>query len=108
MTQIYLLFLILVINCAAPLDYFGNQIDLNQENIYLTDLRENGQNTYILVFKGKFNIRSDGDDAAGRKINLDRYIKLIKGYYGFTEDEILNEELIGYISPLYFVTVKFD
>ena len=108
MTRIYLLLLILVINCATPLDYFGNSIDLTQEKIYLTDLRDNGDDTYILVFKGKFNLHSDGDDAASRKINLDRYIKLIKKYYGFTENEILNEELIGYISPLYFVTVKFD
>ena len=108
MTRIYLFLLILVINCATPLDYFGNDIDLNQEKIYLTDLRENSNNTYILVFKGKFNLHSDGYDANHREEILNRYLKLIKKYYGFTKNEILNEELIGYISPLYFVTVKFE
>jgi len=39
-------------NCAPPVDYFGNNVDLSSERIYLTRLRNDDKNKdkYILVF----------------------------------------------------------
>ena len=103
----YFLVSTLFISCAAPIDYFGNNIDLYQENIYLSDLRNQKKDKFILVFKGHFNKISQAD-MDKRDITLDRYIKLIKEFYGFTESEIISEEIFGVISPRYYVTIQFN
>ena len=92
--------------CATPIDYFGNSVDLYQENIYLSDLRDKKKDKYILVFKGQFN-RISQDDMDKRKITLNRYIKLIKEINGFSKSEIISEEIFGVISPRYYVTIQF-
>ena len=103
----YFLASILFINCATPIDYFGNNIDLYQENIYLSDLRDQKKDKFTLVFRGHFNKISQAD-MDKREITLDRYIKLIKEFYGFTESEIISEEIFGVISPRYYVTIQFN
>ena len=104
----YFLFIsILIINCAAPIDYYGNHINLNDENIYLSDLRDQKNDKFILVFKGHFN-RISESDMAKREVTLNRYIKLIKGFYGFNKGKILAEEIFGVISPRYYVTIQFE
>lgn len=103
----FLFISILFINCAAPIDYYGNHINLNDENIYLSDLRDQKNDKFILVFKGHFN-RISESDMAKREVTLNRYIKLIKGFYGFTKGKILAEEIFGVISPRYYVTIQFE
>ena len=98
---------ILIINCAAPIDYYGNNIDLYEENIYLSELRDQKNDKFILVFKGHFN-RVSESDMAKREITLNRYIKLIEGFYGFTKSKIISEEIFGVISPRYYVTIQFE
>jgi len=108
MTISYLFPIILIISCAAPIDYFGNSINLNKENIYLTELRNEDKDKFLLIFKGKFNSKQYGDDLINRKKSLERYIKLIKKYYGYTESKIVDEEYFGVIAPRYYVTIKFN
>ena len=93
-------------NCAPHIDYYGNNIDLNEENIYLSDLRDKGNDKFVLVFKGHYN-SSSNSDMLKRELTLDRYIKLIKNIYGYTEGQILEEEAFGVISPRYYVTIQF-
>ena len=97
---------IFIYNCAPHIDYFGNNIDLNEENIYLSDLRDKKNDKFILVFKGHFN-RISNSDMQEREITLDRYIKLIKNLNGYTESQILKKEAFGVISPRYYVTIQF-
>ncbi len=105
---LHLLFLsILIINCTAPIDYFGNNINLYDENIYLSDLRDQNNDKFILVFKGHFN-RISESDMAKREVTLNRYINLIEGFYGFTKSKIISEEIFGVISPRYYVTIQFE
>ena len=104
----HLLFLsILIINCAAPIDYYGNKINLYDENIYLIDLRDQKNDKFILVFRGHFN-RISESDMSKREVTLNRYIKLIEGLYGFTKSKIISEEIFGVISPRYYVTIQFE
>ena len=98
---------ILIINCAAPIDYFGNDINLVKENIFLSELRDQKNDKFILVFKGHFNRVSDSD-MSKREVTLNRYIKLIEGFYGFTKGTIISEEIFGVISPRYYVTIQFE
>ena len=93
-------------NCVAPIDYYGNNIDLNEENIYLSDLRDQKNDKFVLVFKGHYN-RVSNSDMQKRELTLDRYIKLIKSIYGYTDSKILKEETFGVISPRYYVTIQF-
>ena len=97
----------IVISCATPVDYYGNNINLNEENIYLSELRDQKNDIYILVFKGHFN-RVSESDMAKRQITLNRYIKLIEGFYGFTKSKIISEEIFGVVSPRYYVTIQFE
>jgi len=104
----FLFISILVTNCTAPIDYYGNKINLDEENIYLVDeLRDQKNDKFILVFKGNFNRVSDFD-MAKREVTLNRYIKLIEEFYGFTKSEIIFEEAFGVISPRYYVTIQFE
>ena len=98
---------ILITNCTAPIDYYGNNINLDEENIYLIELRDQKNDRFILVFKGQFNRVSDSD-MAKREVTLNRYIKLIEEFYGFTENTIIFEEVFGVISPRYYVTIQFE
>ena len=98
---------ILITNCTAPIDYYGNKINLGEENIYLSELRDQKDNKFVLVFKGNFNRVSDSD-MAKREVTLNRYIKLIEEFYGFTKSEIIFEEAFGVISPRYYVTIQFE
>ena len=97
---------IFLINCVTHIDYYGNKIDLNEENIYLSDLRDKKNDKFILVFKGHSN-RVSNSDMQTRELTLDRYIKLIKSIYGYTDSKILKEETFGVISPRYYVTIQF-
>ena len=104
----YLCFISFFISsCIPPIDYYGNNIDLNEENIYLSDLRDQKNDKFVLVFKGHFN-RVSSFDINKRKLTLDRYIKLIQNFYGYTENQILEEEAFGIISPRYYVTIQFN
>ncbi len=101
------LFLItLITNCVHPLDYYGNNINLKEENIYLSDLRDQKNDKFLLIFKGRYN-QSSKSDMFKRKRALERYTKLIKNFYGYTESQILDEESFGIISPRYYVTIQF-
>ena len=94
-------------NCTAPIDYYGNNINLHKENIYLSELRDQKEDKFILVFKGHFNKVSE-TDISKREVTLNRYIKLIEGIYGFTRSTIISEEIFGVISPRYYVTIQFE
>ena len=98
---------ILISNCTAPIDYYGNNINLDEENIYLSELRDQKNDRFILVFKGQFNRVSDSD-MAKREVTLNRYINLIEEFYGFTKSTIIFEEVFGVISPRYYVTIQFE
>lgn len=98
---------ILITNCITPIDYYGNSINLGEENIYLSELRDQKNDRFILVFKGQFNRVSDSD-MAKREVTLNRYINLIEEFYGFTKSTIIFEEVFGVISPRYYVTIQFE
>ena len=93
-------------SCVSPIDYYGNRIDLDEENIYLSDLRDRKNDKFVLVFKGDSN-RVSKSDLLKRRLTLYRYIELIKNLYGYTESQILEEEAFGVISPRYYVTIQF-
>lgn len=100
------LVLIFISNCSPHLDYFGNNINLDKENIYLSDLRNEKNDTFLLVFRGKFN-KVSKNDMLQRELTLDRYIKLIKSLYGYNDSQILEEESFGVIAPRYYIKIKF-
>ena len=56
-------------------------------------MRDKKNDKFVLVFKGHYN-SSSNSDMLKRELTLDRYIKLIKNIYGYTEGQILEEEAL--------------
>ncbi len=101
--------LFLFISCAERIDYFGNDVDLGKDRIYLSKVREdeNVKDKYLLIFieqRGKHSKRT----IKNRAKTLKRYIELIKKYNGYSKSKILKKRSRGVIEPRYYVTVKFD
>jgi len=99
----------LFIACSAPIDYYGNTININEDRIYLSKIREHKieKNNYTLIFieqRGNHTNKSK----KRRKKTLNRYIDLIMSIYGYTDKKIIEEKSRGVIEPRYYVTIKFN
>ena len=48
----FMSFMFLLLNCAAPIDYFGNSVNLKNDRIYLIKMRKdrNDKDKYTLIF----------------------------------------------------------
>ena len=95
--------------CAAKIDHFGNNVNLNEDRIYLSKLRKDSKDKdkYYLTFveqRGK-HTKSTREKRAR---TLKRYIKLIKKINGYHKTKILKKKSQGVIEPRYFITVKFE
>jgi len=101
--------LFLFFHCAAPIDYFGNSVNLKNDRIYLIKMRKdrNDKDKYTLIFVEQRGNHSKLTNKKREK-TLDQYIDLIKSYYGYTSHDIASERERGVISPRYYVNVKFD
>ncbi|MDP6170114.1 MAG: hypothetical protein QF780_08915 [Candidatus Marinimicrobia bacterium] len=101
--------ILLLICCASPIDYFGNEVDINTDRIFLIKMRKDrtDKDQYTLIF-----VEQRGDHSKNTKMKrqktLERYVDLIKSFYGYTEHDILDERERGIIEPRYYVTVKFN
>ncbi len=105
---IYLFPIIIFISCAEKIDYFGNDVDLNNDQIYLSKIRKNEteKDKYLLIFIEQRGKKSERTRSIRAK-TLKRYINLIKKINGYTKSKILKKRTRGVIEPRYYVTVKF-
>ena len=96
-------------HCAAPIDYFGNSVNLKIDRIYLIKMRKdrNDEDRYTLIFVEQRGNHSKLTNKK-RERTLDQYIDLIKSYYGYTSHDIASRRQRGVISPRYYVNVKFN
>ena len=100
---------LLVISCSAPIDYFGNEVNIKSDRIYLIKMRKDKSNKdmYTLVF-----VEQRGNPTKSslkkRKVTLNRYIDLIMSINGYTQKNIIEDRSRGIIDPRYYVTIKFD
>ena len=104
-----ILILIILVGCASKIDYFGNDVNLNEDRIYLSKLRKDikDKDKYHLTFveqRGKHTKLT----REKRARTLKRYIKLIENINGYTKTKILKKKSHGVIEPRYFITVKFE
>ena len=101
--------LFLFFHCAAPIDYFGNSVNIKNDRIYLSKMRKdrNDKDKYTLIFVEQRGNHSKLTNNKREK-TLDQYIDLIKSFYGYTSHDIVNKRKRGVISPRYYVVVKFD
>ena len=102
-------FTFLLFDCTAPIDYFGNSVNIKSDRIYLIKMRKdrNDKDKYTLIFveqRGNYSNLTNKK----REKTLDQYIDLIKSYYGYTSHDIISKRERGVISPRYYVNVKFD
>ena len=95
--------------CAAPIDYFGNSVNIKDDRIYLIKMRQdrNDKDKYTLIFVEQRGNHSRLTNKK-RERTLEQYIDLIKSYYGYTSYDIASKRERGVISPRYYVNVKFD
>jgi|TARA_B100000282_G_scaffold52973_1_gene34056 hypothetical protein len=102
-------FIFLLFDCAAPVDYFGNSVNIKDDRIYLIKMRKdrNDKDKYTLIFVEQRGNHSKLTNKKREK-TLDQYIDLIKSYYGYTSHNIASERERGVISPRFYVNVKFD
>ena len=101
--------LFLFFHCAAPIDYFGNSINIKNDRIYLSKMRKDRDDTdkFTLIFVEQRGNHSKLTNSKREK-TLGQYIDLIKSFYGYTSHDIVNKRERGVISPRYYVVVKFD
>jgi len=101
--------LFLFFHCAAPIDYFGNSVNIKNDRIYLSKMRKDRDDTdkFTLIFVEQRGNHSKLTNSKREK-TLDQYIDLIKSFYGYTSHDIVNKRERGVISPRYYVVVKFD
>ena len=101
--------LFLFFHCAAPIDYFGNSVNLKDDRIYLIKMRQdrNDKDKYTLIFVEQ---RGNHSRLTNKKRvrTLEQYIDLIKSYYGYTNHDIASRRERGVSSPRYYVNVKFN
>jgi uncharacterized protein YaaR (DUF327 family) len=96
-------------SCSSPIDYFGNEVNMSKDRIFLSKMRKdkNDKDKYTLTF-----IEQRGNHTRltnkKREKTLEQYIDLIKSYYGYTKYEILDKRERGVIEPRYYVIIKFD
>ena len=102
-------FTFLLFDCAAPIDYFGNSVNLKSDRIYLIKMRKdrNDKDKYTLIFVEQRGNHSKLTNKR-RERTLYQYIDLIKSYYGYTSHDISSRRQRGVISPRYYVNVKFN
>ena len=97
------------LSCTSPIDYFGNDIDLKSDRIYLSKMREdkNNREKYTLIF---IEQRGNHSKLTNKKRNrtLNKYLDLIKSYYGYTSYKVHSRKQKGIIAPRYYVVVEFD
>ena len=107
--HIFLFSAIILIGCTPPLDYFGNNPDMEKDRIFLSKMRkyENDKDKYLLIFVEQMGNPTKQTNKK-KKRTLERYIELIKSFYGYTDYEILEERSRGFISPRYYVSIKFN
>jgi len=100
---------LIIISCAAPIDYFGNNVNISQDRIFLNKMRKDkiDKDKFTLIFIEQRGNHTKITNKKKQK-TLERYIDLIKSYYGYTGHEIMEEQARGVIEPRYYVTVKFD
>jgi hypothetical protein len=100
-------FVIFISSCAPQIDFFGNSIDLKEEIIYLTKLREDSsvKNKYYLTFKQIYDIKDH--EISMKNKTLERYLMLIMNYYGYSEKKIIHIKDKNFLKPLFYVTVQF-
>ena len=101
--------LFLFFHCAAPIDYFGNSVNIKNDRIYLSKMRKDrdDKDKFTLIFVEQKGNHSKLTNSKREK-TLDQYIDLIKSFYGYTSHDIVNKRERGVISPRYYVVVKFD
>ena len=101
--------LFLFFHCAAPIDYFGNGVNIKNDRIYLSKMRKDrdDKDKFTLIFVEQRGNHSKLTNSKREK-TLDQYIDLIKSFYGYTSHDIVNKRERGVISPRYYVVVKFD
>ena len=102
-------FIFFFFHCAAPIDYFGNSVNIKNDRIYLIKMRKdrNDKDNYTLIFVEQRGNHSKLTNKKRQK-TLDQYIDLIKSYYGYTSHNIIKKRERGVISPRYYVNIKFD
>ena len=102
-------FILLLHGCAEKIDYFGNEVNLKTDRIYLSKMRKDrdDKDKFTLIFVEQRGNHSKLTNSKREK-TLDQYIDLIKSFYGYTRHDIVNKRERGVISPRYYVVVKFD
>ena len=103
----YLTYLSIVFfSCQPSIDYYGNKIDLNKDKILLNHVKEDSLNDNIFHFT--FILKRGSSQIEINDIQIERYIKLVKNYFGYGKITILRYRQKGIIQPKFYVSIKFD
>ena len=103
--SIFLLFLI--ISCSKPLDYFGNRVNFNQNDIYL--VRAQPDSVFNNIFYLTFALKPSSNPYIELKNpSLQSYLKLLMHYEGYEKMDIVEHKLKGIIQPRLFVKIRYD
>ena len=103
----YLAYLSIVFfSCQPSIDYYGNKIDLNVDKILLNDIKEDSLNDNIIHFT--FILKRGSSQIEINDFQIERYIKLVKNYFGYDKITILRYRQKGIIQPKFYLSIKYD
>ena len=100
-------FFTLIISCSKPIDYFGNEVNFNQSDVYLVRAQPDSihNNIFYLTFALK---TSSNPSIKIKNPSLQSYLKLLMHYEGFEKMAIVEYELTGIMQPRLFIKIKYD
>ena len=93
-------------SCQPSIDYYGNKIDLNVDKILLNDVKEDSLDDNIFHFT--FILKRGSPQIEINDFQIERYIKLVKNYFGYDKITILRYRQKGIIQPKFYVSIKYD
>ena len=103
----YLIYFSLVFfSCQPSIDYYGNKINLNVDEILLNDVKKDSLNNNIFHFT--FILKRGSSQIEINDFQIERYIKLVKNYFGYDKITVLRYRQKGIIQPKFYVSIKFD
>ena len=99
--------LFLIISCSKPIDYFGNKVNFNQNNLYLVRAQPDSifNNIFYLTFALK---ASPNPNIELENPSLQSYLKLLMHYEGYEKMDIVEHKLKGILQPRLFIKIRYN
>ena len=100
-------FFIFFLSCSKPIDYFGNDVELNQNELYL--IRSVSDSLHRNIFYLTFALKTSTNPTVNlNNESLQSYLKLLMHTQGYESMSIIDYKLYGIIQPRLYMKIKYN